>query len=191
MRIPLRNYRIFALIMLGLGLILTGVAAYALILRTPESSYTDSPTDFSAIPVKIDRLAPLLTLNDIQGERHSLSDFRGQVVLVNLWATWCPPCKAEMPNLQAFYDRHHSEGFTVIAVEDGDPTNDVLAFVWQYGLSFPVWLDPTYQATDHVFKTVNLPSSYVIDRGGVIRLQWVGAISEQNLENYITPLIQE
>ncbi len=62
---------------------------------------------------------------------------------------------------------------------------DVISFVQKYDLNFSVWLDPTYQATDYAFKTMNLPSSYVIDRNGVIRLEWVGAISEQNLEKYI------
>lgn len=132
-----------------------------------------------------------MTLNDIQGVRHSLSDYRGEVLLVNLWATWCPPCQAEMPELQDFYKNYQNEGFTVIAVEDGDPTADVISFVKKYDLNFPIWLDPTYQATDHAFKTMNLPSTYVIDRNGVIRLEWVGAISKQNLEKYVTPFIKE
>ena len=112
-------------------------------------------------------------------------------MLVNLWATWCPPCKAEMPILQDYYTRHKGEGFTVIAVEDGDPTSDVISFINEYGLTFQVWLDPTYQATDHVFKTKNLPSSYVLDRKGNVRLTWVGAINSVNLEKYVSILIKE
>ena len=79
----------------------------------------------------------------------------------------------------------------MIAIEDGDPTMDVVSFVNEYALTFPVWLDPTYQATDHVFKTKNLPSSYVIDRSGKIKLSWVGAINTANLEKYVTSLIKE
>jgi peroxiredoxin len=96
-----------------------------------------------------------------------------------------------MPNLQKFYLRHQSQGLVVIAIEDGDPAADVISFVDDLGLTFPVWLDPTYQATDHAFRTVNLPSSYVIDRAGQVRLMWVGAISEANLEKYLPAIIKE
>ena len=177
--------------MLGLGLIVIGFAMYTLISTAKNNLDAESPTDFSAIPVKVQVEAPALTLSDIRGVRHSLYDYRGQVVLVNLWATWCPPCQAEMPELQDFYEHHQAERFIVVAVEDGDPSADVTSFVQKYDLNFSVWLDPTYQATDHVFKTMNLPSSYVIDRDGVIRLEWMGAISQQNLEKYVTPLIKE
>jgi peroxiredoxin len=96
-----------------------------------------------------------------------------------------------MPLLQGYYLKYKKDGFTVIAIEDGDPTPDVLSFVKDYNLTFPVWLDPTYQATDFVFKTKNLPSSYVIDRAGKVKLAWVGAINAENLEKYITSLIKE
>ena len=185
--------RVLSLIISGVGLILLGVVLYFFLPASQQSATNDpaAATDFSSIPAKVQFDAPVLTLSDIGGIQHSLSDYRGQVVLVNLWATWCPPCKAEMPTLQAFYSKYQAAGFTVIAVEDGDPTPDVIAFVKDYELTFPVWLDPTYQATDHAFKTPNLPSSYLIDRNGKVRLAWVGAISEGNLEKYIVPIIKE
>ena len=83
------------------------------------------------------------------------------------------------------------QGFVVIAINDGDPTPDVLQFVKDYRLTFPVWLDPTYIATEQAFKTRNLPSSFVIDRTGTIRLQWVGGISRKMLDQYVSPLIME
>jgi len=185
--------RVLSLIISGVGLILLGVVLYFFLPASQQSATNDpaAATDFSSIPAKVQFDAPALTLSDIGGIQHSLSDYRGQVVLVNLWATWCPPCKAEMPTLQTFYSKYQAAGFTVIAVEDGDPTPDVVAFVKDYELTFPVWLDPTYQATDHAFKTPNLPSSYLIDRNGKVRLAWVGAISEGNLEKYIVPIIKE
>src|SRR5438093_8329650 len=102
--------RTFALILLGLGLILIGTSIY-FILREPSPQ-----TDFSTVPVKVNFPAPELTLTDILGVSHSLADYRGRTVLVNLWATWCPPCKEEMPTLEAFYKKHKEEGFEVIAV---------------------------------------------------------------------------
>jgi thiol-disulfide isomerase/thioredoxin len=133
--------------------------------------------------------APALSLNDAQGVKRSLADYQGQVVLVNLWATWCPPCKEEMPTLQAFYDKYREDGFVIIAINDGDPTPDVLQFVEDYQLTFPVWLDPTYIATEEAFHTLNLPASFVIDRDGTIQLTWVGGISYSALEEYVAPLI--
>jgi thiol-disulfide isomerase/thioredoxin len=82
------------------------------------------------------------------------------VVLINLWATWCIPCKEEMPALQSFYNKNKDKGFTVIAINDGDSLIDVSQFVKEYELSFPIWLDPTYIATEQAFKTMNLPSSF-------------------------------
>ena len=149
------------------------------------------PTSPSTIPAKVNFPTPVLTLTDTQGTSHSLTDYHGQVVLVNLWATWCPPCKAEMPTLQAFYDKYREKGFVVIAINDGDPNADVLQFVKDYELSFPVWLDPTYTATEKAFNTMNLPTSFLIDRSGTIQLTWVGAISTEMLEKYVTPFIME
>ena len=93
--------------------------------------------------------------------------------------------------MQAFYDKHQKEGFVIIAVNDGESTAAVLQFVKDYELTFPVWLDPTYIATEQAFKTLNLPSSFVIDRAGTTRLMWVGGISRALLEKHVTPLIME
>jgi cytochrome c biogenesis protein CcmG/thiol:disulfide interchange protein DsbE len=173
------------LLLLGLGLILIAAAIYFIVQDTPDQ------TELSAVPFRVNFASPELTLTDIDGATHSLADYRGQVVLVNLWATWCPPCKAEMPTLQTFHDKYFEKGFTVIAINDGDPTPDVLQFVDDYELTFPVWLDPTYTATEDAFKTMNLPSSFIIDREGTVRLSWVGEINNKTLEKYVTPIIKE
>jgi cytochrome c biogenesis protein CcmG, thiol:disulfide interchange protein DsbE len=181
--IPSRKTLSFILLTLGLTLI---ASSAFFILR----EFT-LQNDLLAVPVQVSFPAPELTLTNTQGVSHSLADYRGQVVLVNLWATWCAPCKEEMPTLQAFYDKHRTNGFVIVAVNDGDPTADVLQFVKDYELTFPVWLDPTYIATEQIFKTLNLPSSFVIDRGGTTRLMWVGGISRGMLEKHVTPLIME
>jgi cytochrome c biogenesis protein CcmG, thiol:disulfide interchange protein DsbE len=95
-----------------------------------------------------------------------------------------------MPALQAFYDAHKDDGFVLIAIDAGDPFNDVEDFVHTYGLSFPVWLDPENQ-TLKAFKNYGLPNSYVIDKDGVVQLAWTGAISDTMLEKYVAPLLQE
>jgi cytochrome c biogenesis protein CcmG/thiol:disulfide interchange protein DsbE len=187
----LRRSNLAGMVVFGAGLVLVGLAALMSWPR-PEAVASDSPSSASlTVPVEVDYQAPKLTLSDIDGRESSLTDYHGQVVLVNLWATWCPPCKAEMPTLKAYYEAHQADGFVTIAVNDGDPEEAVEAFAQEYGLTFPVWLDPTYQATDHAFKTSNLPSSFVIDREGNVRLRWVGEIDRAALEKYVTPLILE
>ena len=177
--------KMLPLVFFGFGLLFIIGSAYFILRDSP------SQTDFSTIPVKVNYAAPELTLSDIQDVPHSLADYRGQVVLVNLWATWCPPCKEEMPALETFYNKHKQQGFVVVAINDGDPTKDVLQFVKDYNLTFPVWLDPTYIATEQAFKSINLPTSYVIDRNGIVQLQWVGGISRNMLDKHVVPLITE
>ena len=173
------------LLLLGLGTLLLAASTY-LILRDVRSR-----SEFSTIPAKVNYPAPELTLTDSTGISHSLVEYRGQVVLVNLWATWCEPCKQEMPALQSFYNQYKDRGFVVVAINDGDPQADVLQFATDYRLTFPIWLDPTYMATEQAFKTLGLPSSFVIDRDGTIRLQWVGGISRRMLDQHVSPLITE
>jgi thiol-disulfide isomerase/thioredoxin len=185
MMIGSKKRSLFPFALLGLGLVLIAGSAFLILGDVPPRS------DLSSVPVEVNYPAPELTLTDTAGASRSLADYRGKIVLVNLWATWCPPCKEEMPTLQAFYDAYKNKDFVIIAIDDGDPTADVLQFVRDYKLTFPVWLDPTYIATEQAFKSLNLPSSYVIDRGGTVRFMWVGAISRKMLESRVTPLILE
>ncbi|GAB4533455.1 MAG: hypothetical protein Fur0018_22780 [Anaerolineales bacterium] len=158
--------------------------------QTPKAAAAQKGVP-SAIPVKVPaRPAPEISLQGLDGQPVTLSDFRGQVVLLNNWATWCPPCKAEMPDLQAYHQAHQAEGFTVIAVNAGDPPADVRAFARDYGLTFPVWPDPNTTVL-RAFGVQGLPTSFVIDRDGMVRATWTGAITRQALEQYVTPYIKE
>lgn len=175
------------MLLIGFGLIAIGVAAMTLITLRRSQGVGQ---DVSAAPVKVDYPAPSLSLTDLEGAARSLSDYRGQVVLVNIWATWCPPCREEMPTLESFYREYRDRGFVIIGVNDGDIAIDVRDFVSAYGLTFPVWLDPAY-LSESAFNTMNLPSSFVIDRQGQVRLQWVGGIDREKLEQYVVPIIEE
>ncbi len=180
-----------SLVVIGMGLVLIGLAAFYFLPRVQDNISTVQNLESSVIPAQVNYPAPQLSLTDVQGKASSLADYRGQVVLVNLWATWCPPCKAEMPTLQAFYEKYKQDGFLVVAINDGDPASDVIQFVGNYNLTFPVWLDPKYTATEKAFQTPNLPSSYLMDRSGAIRLRWVGETSQAMLEKYVAPIITE
>ena len=110
------------------------------------------PVGAMTIPVAVNYAAPDLILTDLDGLQHELTDHLGKVVLVNLWATWCPPCKAEMPTLEAYYQAHRADGFLTLAINDGDPFDAVADFAQEYSLTFPVLLDPEYEATDRALS---------------------------------------
>ena len=138
LRVKSRSKNLTGMIFLGLGLILMGLTTLALLPRKTTAATSPSPSLPRTIPVEVNYKAPALTLSSLDGKEHSLSDYRGQVVLVNLWATWCPPCKAEMPTLNAYFQEHSDEGFMLIAINDGDKEEDVISFVENYGLDFQV-----------------------------------------------------
>ena len=114
-------------------------------------------------------LAPEFELKTPAGDTLKLSDLRGQAVLINLWATWCPPCRAEMQTIQEVYDEYKVQGFTVLAVNmtyQDDPLA-VMPFVHKQGLSFPILLDETGEMAD-AYELRSLPSSFFVDRNGII-----------------------
>lgn len=185
-----RSLQMASLSISGFGLVLAGVAFWML-LRDYGPAYDSAAPDLGAVPVSVDFRAPALALADMHGATHALSDYLGTVVLINLWATWCAPCEAEMPAFQHFYEQQREAGFSVIAINDGEPEADVARFVRAHVLTFPVWLDPEFRASEQTFRARSLPTSYVIDRAGTVRLMWIGAISEAGLRQYVTPIIKE
>ena len=163
---------------------------FAVMALTPPSEESSAASQNSVVPMAVNYSAPDLSLQNINGGTESLSDYRDNVVLVNNWATWCPPCKAEMPTLVAYHNEHTADGFSVIAVEAGEPLDVVTPFVESFEMNFPVWLDPDGKALN-AFRNGTLPNSYVIDRTGTVRYAWTGEISMSMLEKYVTPLIEE
>jgi peroxiredoxin len=170
------------------GIFLLGAGLIPLLVNAQQKALTSvSPI---IPPITSNYPAPQLTLSDLEGKSVSLEDYRGKVVLVNNWATWCPPCKIEMPELQAYYAAYAAEGFVIVSIESGEPADQVASFVQEYGMTFPVWLDPQILALE-VFQNWNLPSSYIIDRDGIVRLSWTGGINQATLEQFVTPLLEE
>lgn len=181
-----------ALFLLGIGLILIGLASVMLLPKAEETltQKTTSSNSISVVPAKVSFPAPELQLADVSGQTFALTDYAGQVVLVNNWAIWCPPCKRELPDLELFYQQYRDQDFVIIAIEAGSPEADVKLFLDEAGLSFPIWLDPQEKALD-AFRNLDLPSSYVIDRTGQVRLAWTGAINYDMLEKHVAPLLSE
>jgi len=137
--------------------------------------------------------APDFTLADLSGDSTTLSSHQGKVVLVNLWASWCGPCRAEMPAIQKLYDANRERGLEVLAVNSTfqDNEDDARAFVQNLHLTLPVLLDKDGSVSRRYLLRA-LPSTFIIDRQGIIRAVIVGGpVSEAVLQTKIETLLNE
>ena len=130
------------------------------------------------------------TLNDFAGKSVRLSDYRGKPVLVNLWASWCPPCRAEMPDLIKYYNEHQAEGLVLLAIDSEDDREAAQQFIREKQMPFPVLFDPNALAA-RAFGSKGLPSTFLIDRTGAVRFSWTGQISTTILDQRVTPLLTQ
>lgn len=129
-------------------------------------------------------IAPDFTVKDLDGKRVRLSDFRGQVVVINLWATWCAPCRVEMPSIENLYRRFRSEGLTVLAVSfDKGQDEAVRAFAKEKNLSFPILIDHDREV-ESKYQTLTIPSTFVVDKRGVIAARVDGAKNWESEETF-------
>lgn len=148
----------------------------------------------SVRPVEVGGAAPDFLAFEMSGETVSMEDYRGKVVLLNLWATWCTPCKEEMPSIQRLYDEVDDDDFLVLAVSidrapaDDDRTNPLggklTAFADSLGLTFPILHDPTAEIST-TYRTTGVPESFVLDRTGMIMKKITGPMAwdaPQNVE---------
>ena len=116
---------------------------------------------------------PALQLPDLQGRTHRLSDYRGKVVLINFWATWCAPCREEMPSIERLRQAMQGKPFAVLAVNLAEPEPRIRQFLQSMPLGFPVLLDANMSATN-AWKVRQLPASFVVGPEGRIRYTYIG-----------------
>jgi cytochrome c biogenesis protein CcmG/thiol:disulfide interchange protein DsbE len=143
-------------------------------------------------PVVPGTRAPDFSAVDLQGNPHSLDDYRGKVVLVNIWATWCGPCKREMPSMERLYQELHGEGFEILAVsvdalsgerdDRGRLGGDLKIFTESFALTFPILHDPSGEIQS-TYRTTGVPESFVLDREGLITKKVVGSTEWDAPEN--------
>lgn len=139
--------------------------------------------------LQIGQPAPDLNLPDARGQRLALSDLRGQVVLLNFWATWCEPCKEEMPLFQSLWETYEGAGLAIVLVSLGDEPDDVSAYIRDHGYTFHALVDTEGKA-DRLYMTNVLPSSFLIDPQGNLRHIWIGPIEDgESPEKLFVPLL--
>ena len=152
----------------------------------PEVSVPTKPAE-SDIP-KVGAIAPDFTLSDLNGDEVQLSDYRGKVLLLNFWATWCPPCQQEIPMFIEVYEELKDEDFVILAVSIGEGKEKVSGFVSEKGMTFPVLLDSSKDVARRYLVRA-IPTSVVIDRDGVVQRIVVGMMHESQLRAELKDLL--
>ncbi|HKK14350.1 MAG TPA: TlpA disulfide reductase family protein [Gammaproteobacteria bacterium] len=117
--------------------------------------------------------APGFALKDMNGKVHHLSDYRGQVVLVNFWATWCPPCRREMPSMERAWKKLKKQDVTILAVNVGEDVDTIFPFTGNYPVTFPILLDQSSKVVKR-WPVLGLPTTFVVDPRGRIAYRAVG-----------------
>lgn len=128
--------------------------------------------------------APAFTVRNLKGQRVQLADYKGKVVILNLWATWCGPCRVEMPGMENLYRRYRSQGLEILAVslDKGSPEK-VRIFADEYRLSFPVLMD-SEREVENLYHTLTIPTTFVIDKKGMIVAEVEGAKHWESEETF-------
>jgi peroxiredoxin len=135
-------------------------------------------------------VAPDFELLDLNGNINRLSDYRGNVVLVNFWATWCGPCRREMSTFQAQYVDSQGEEFLVLAVNNNEPEDLIRFFIDGLDLTFPILLDPGARVQE-LYRVQRYPVSYFVDPDGVIRFIHLGLLTDKQLDDYLMKIKTE
>ncbi len=121
--------------------------------------------------------APAYSASLLEGGTASIADYRGQVVLLNVWATWCAPCREEIPYLQSLHDAHASRGLAIVgvSVDAAGSEGTIREFRTDFGMTYPIWLDPE-EKVQSLFLALGVPATYLIDRDGTLRWKHLGTV---------------
>ena len=171
-----------AMVVLAAGLIL---AAMFLVVWLQSAKYE---------PLTVGKAAPDFQLPDLNDKEIRLSDYRGKVVFLNFWATWCKPCREEMPSMEVLYKNFEKDGLIILAVSIDRVTTkkEIPPFVKGLNLTFPVLVD-SWGQTDKRYKLMGVPETYIIDREGTLREKVIGPRDWTRLDNLqiLTQLIKQ
>jgi len=171
--------------MLALAVVLLGLVVVALFVplngtRPSASPGASGPTDIGGSPL-LGKLAPAIALQDLDGHPVTLAQFAGRPVLLNIWASWCIPCRAEFPKLVGAYGEYHDQGLAILGIVHNDNADNARAFAQQQGATWPMLLDSD-EVVWHDYIGLGVPQSYFIDAGGVVRAFSIGPFSDAGLQ---------
>jgi peroxiredoxin len=156
----------------------TALAFVSAALLGSACTARDSKTGGAAITkVAIGQPAPPYAATSMSGDSVSLSALRNKVVLLNVWATWCQPCRTEIPDVQALHKQFADRGLSVIGISiDGDDSGTRISdFAREFGMSYPIWRDPDERVLSQ-FRVIGVPATFLIDKEGVLRWRMTGPI---------------
>ncbi|MEG0383986.1 MAG: TlpA disulfide reductase family protein [Solibacillus sp.] len=157
----------------------------------PEKSKGYEVTLGEEVGIKKGQIAPDFTLMNIQGEEVTLSDLRGKRVVLNFWATWCPPCEAEMPHMQKYYDKYaKKDNVEIIGVNltyEKENVERVKQFLESYNITFPILLEPVWSVSKQ-YEIITIPSTFMIDTEGKIQKQIIGPLDVESLRENVKDL---
>lgn len=179
------NWMIFSVAVLGsLFIMLTRVQPQSSLAVQPAAPAAARPAPLVGHP------APDFTLTALDGSTVTLSRLRGKVILLNVWATWCPPCRAEMPTIQAVYDQYRDQGFIVLTINQAEDVRTVAAFLQQNKLSLPTLMDVD-NSVGQLYQTTLLPTSFFVDKQGIIRTVYRGPMARSVIAGTVEQLLRE
>lgn len=150
----------------------------------------NTTSDLSETAPRAGFLAPDFELPTLDGGSVQLSALRGQPVLINFWASWCGPCRSEMPHIQAAYENHIQRGLVVLGIDQMESSDSVSRFVEEFGLTFPIPMDSD-GTVSAVYRARGLPTSFFVDPDGVIRATFTGPMSSGFIESQLEEIIPQ
>ena len=167
-----------------------GVLISLVVLVQPQSGAASLPAALPGIapaPAR-GRPAPDFSLPLLDGSQLTLSDLRGKAVLLNFWATWCPPCRTEMPDLEAVWREREKDGLVIVGVDLGESPSTIHAFVTRVSVTYPIALDLD-QRIGVLYATSSLPTTYFIDASGTIQDRYTGGMNKRLMTSKLAPLL--
>lgn len=181
---PQTTSRMSRYIVWAIAAVALGIACFVLL------PFFVSPTARTGGPEGlVGESAPVFPLRDDRGVPVSLDQYRGRVVLMNLWASWCPPCRAEMPDLQRLETDYARSGVAIVGVNEGESPQRARAFADALGIRFPIWIDGS-QRYGRTYAALGLPTTVILDRRGIVARGFDGALTFAQMDSAIAPLVR-
>jgi peroxiredoxin len=163
----------------------TSAALVCILIGLAMSAEADQVCSADAKAANLNLKFKDITFKDIKGKSVTLADYQGKVVLLDFWATWCPPCRKEIPGLISLYDAYRSRGLVVVGVSMDDSKSDIRKFAKKLGMNYPILIGNGHEDLEPAFGPLPLPTAFVISRDGRICFKHDGMTEKEQFEREI------